>query len=230
MHREQYDRSSRSPLVACRWRVADERGARQIRGAYCLAVGRVPNRPRRPAHSGRRSRDRIQSDDSLAGAISRRTMLATSVSALERYQRCVPCGPARIGVDGSGAWDGARGHTGGAGLPLARAMGSQHLIGLAGAIRSPSGDVRGGFVRAALARGELAAFNALQRTMLWRSRSEVLALVFAFVQARQIGRPVRLLAIGRGAAAEGDYSVDIPVQSRDEIGILANAFRGWAPT
>src|SRR6266540_66515 len=38
----------------------------------------------------------------------------------------------------------------------------------------------------------------------------------------------RLLAIATRQLQEGDYSVDIPVKSRDEIGMLANAFRGLA--
>jgi len=80
--------------------------------------------------------------------------------------------------------------TGGEGMPLAAALGTQHLIGLAGAIRSPSGDVRGGFVALRSRESELAAFNALQRTMLWAvALGVVLALIFAFVQARQITGP-----------------------------------------
>ena len=117
--------------------------------------------------------------------------------------------------------------TGGEGMSLAAAVGNQHLIGLAGAIRSPSGDVRGGFVALRSRESELAAFNALQRTMLWAvALGVVLALIFAFVQARQIAGPVRRLAVATRKVQEGDYSVDIAVQSRDEIGILSQAFKG----
>jgi len=74
---------------------------------------------------------------------------------------------------------------------------------------------------------ELAAFNALQRTMLWAVALGVaLALIFAFVQARQITGPVRRLAVATRQVQEGDYGVEIAVNSRDEIGILSQAFKG----
>src|SRR2546426_292715 len=72
-----------------------------------------------------------------------------------------------------------------------------------------------------------AAFFALQRTMLWAVALGVaLALIFAFVQARQITGPVRRLAVATRQVQEGDYGVEIAVNSRDEIGILSQAFKG----
>ena len=62
--------------------------------------------------------------------------------------------------------------------------------------------------------------------MLWAvALGVVLALIFAFVQARQITGPVRRLALATRKVQDGDYSVDIAVKSRDEIGILSQAFR-----
>src|SRR5438128_11799771 len=62
--------------------------------------------------------------------------------------------------------------------------------------------------------------------MLWAvGLGVVLALIFAFVQARQIAGPVRRLAIATRRVQDGDYSVDVAVQSRDEIGILSQAFK-----
>src|SRR5205823_172624 len=112
--------------------------------------------------------------------------------------------------------------TGGEGMALAAPMGGQHLIGLAGAIRSPGGDLRGGFVALRSREAELAAFNALQRTMLYAvGLGVVLALIFAFVQARQITGPVRRLALATRRVQDGDFSVDVEVKSRDEIGALS---------
>jgi len=101
-------------------------------------------------------------------------------------------------------------------LPLAAEVGKQHLIGLAGAIRSPSGDVRGGFVALRSRESELAAFNALQRTMLW-----AVALGVVLALCSRSCRPTR--SRGRCASSqsrtrqvqEGDYSVDIVVKSRE---------------
>src|SRR3989454_12828509 len=56
-------------------------------------------------------------------------------------------------------------------------------------------------------------------TTLFRS------LVFAFVQARQISGPVRRLALATRQVQDGDYSVNIDVKSKDEIGVLSQAFK-----
>ena len=119
--------------------------------------------------------------------------------------------------------------TGGGGMAMSAAMrgGDEHLVGLAGAIRSPAGDLRGGFVALRSREAELAAFRALQRTMLLAiGLGVVLALAFAFVQARQIAGPVRRLALATRRVQDGDYAVAIDVSSGDEIGVLARAFKG----
>src|SRR5512142_2057058 len=104
--------------------------------------------------------------------------------------------------------------------------GGEHLIGLAGAIRSPAGDLRGGFVAFRSREAELASFRTLQRTILAAMLlGIVLALASAFVLARQIARPVQRLARATRRVQDGDYSVEIPVTSRDEIGVLSQAFR-----
>ena len=123
--------------------------------------------------------------------------------------------------------------TGGAGMALVASMGGQHLIGLAGAIRSPGGDVRGGFVALRSREAELAAFNALRRTMVFAiGLGIVLALVFAFVQARQISGPVRRLAlatrqvldyevpgVAEGIRAQGLMKVPTAALSRGLAGV-----------
>ncbi|MGH7568106.1 MAG: hypothetical protein ACREL9_03910 [Gemmatimonadales bacterium] len=74
----------------------------------------------------------------------------------------------------------------GEGAPLALVAGGEHLIGRAGAIRSPAGDLRGGFVAFRSREAELAAFTALQRAMILAiGLGIVLALVSAFVLARR---------------------------------------------
>jgi eukaryotic-like serine/threonine-protein kinase len=104
--------------------------------------------------------------------------------------------------------------------------GGVHLIGLAGAIRSPAGDLRGGFVAFRSREAELAAFRPLQRTMLGAiALGILLALVFAFVLSRHVARPVQRLARATRKVQDGDYSVEIPVTSKDEIGVLSQAFR-----
>jgi serine/threonine-protein kinase len=113
-----------------------------------------------------------------------------------------------------------------AGETMTARMGEEHLIGLAGAIRSPAGDLRGGFVAFRSREAELAAFRTLQRTILVAILlGIVLALASAYVLARQIARPVQQLARATRKVQDGDYSVEIPVTSQDEIGVLSQAFR-----
>jgi len=113
------------------------------------------------------------------------------------------------------------------GVRMTAQVGGEHLIGLAGPIRSAGGDVFGGFLALRSREAELAAFATLRRTMLYAIVLGVLlALVSAGIVARQIAGPVRRLALATRQVQDGDYSVDIDVRSRDEIGILSQAFKG----
>jgi HAMP domain-containing protein/predicted Ser/Thr protein kinase len=113
-----------------------------------------------------------------------------------------------------------------AGVNFATQIGGEHLIGLAGAVRSPAGDLRGGFVGLRSREAELATFRTLQRTILGAILlGIVLALASAGVLARQIARPVQRLAGAARRVQDGDYSVEIPVTSQDEIGQLSQAFK-----
>src|SRR5438093_3158960 len=112
------------------------------------------------------------------------------------------------------------------GTPMMAQLHGEHLIGLAGPIRSAGGDVFGGFLTLRSREAELAAFQALRRTMLFAiALGVLLALGSAAVVARQIAGPVRRLALATRKVQDGDYSVDIDVRSRDEIGILSQAFK-----
>ncbi len=112
------------------------------------------------------------------------------------------------------------------GVRMTAQLGGEHLIGLAGPIRSAGGDVFGGFLALRSREAELAAFAALRRTMLYAIVLGVLlALGSAAIVARQIAGPVRRLALATRKVQDGDYSVDIEVRSRDEIGILSQAFK-----
>jgi len=112
------------------------------------------------------------------------------------------------------------------GAPIEIEARGGHLIGRAGTILSPAGDLRGGFVAFRSRAAELAAFGALRRTMWLAIVLGVgLALVSAFLLARQIARPVKELAVATRRVQDGDYDVVIAVRSSDEIGVLAGAFK-----
>ncbi len=233
-YREQYGRDlSIAPLVANALSGDQTSGAwlDDVRGTMFMAVG-TPLRDRPTAAPLGALVATYQVDDSLAGAIKQATNSDVVFFALDTLNRPVVVGSTVPAPDIGPALQSnvkmevLAADTGGEGMALAASLGQQHLIGLAGAIRSPSGDVRGGFVALRSRESELAAFNALRRTMLWAvALGVVLALIFAFVQARQIAGPVRRLAIATRQVQDGEYSVEIDVTSRDEIGILSQAFQ-----
>ena len=232
-YREQYDRDlSIAPLVANALSGDQTSGAwlDDLRGAMFMAVG-TPLRDRPTAAPLGALVATYQIDDSLAGAIKQATNSDVVFFLLDTLSKPVVVGstvPAQeIGpaLQSAVNTEALAADTGG-GTPLAATLNGEHLIGLAGAIRSPSGDVRGGFVALRSREAELALFNTLRRTMLWAvALGVVLALVWAFMQARQIAGPVRRLVLATRQVQDGDFSVDIAVKSRDEIGILSKAFK-----
>ena len=233
-YREQYNIDlSIAPLVANALSGEQTSGAwlDDVRGTMYIAVG-TPLRDRPTAAPLGALVATYQIDDSLADAIKQATNSDVVFFALDTLNMPVVVGSTVPAQDiGPALQNGVKMEvlavdTGGEGMALAASLGKQHLIGLAGAIRSPSGDVRGGFVALRSRESELAAFNALRRTMVWAvALGVVLALIFAFVQARQIAGPVRRLAIATRQLQDGEYSVEIDVTSRDEIGVLSQAFK-----
>jgi len=114
-----------------------------------------------------------------------------------------------------------------AGAEVSAIVGGEHMIGLSSPIRSAGGDALGGFVAFRSHERELAAFAALRRTLAVAFVLGLgLALVSAYVLARQIAGPIRRLALATRRVQDGDYSVEIDVRSGDEIGVLSAAFRG----
>jgi serine/threonine-protein kinase len=233
-YREQFDRDlSIAPLVANALSGEQTSGAwlDDVQGTMFIAIG-TPLRDRPTSAPLGALIATYQIDDSLARAIKQATNSDVVFFALDTLDQPVVVGstlpPDEIApvLKSTVRTEALAADTGGEGMPLTAAMAGQHLIGLAGAIRSPGGDVRGGFVALRSREAELAAFKALQRTMLFAVvLGVVLALVFAFVQARQISGPVRRLALATRRVQDGDYSVDIEVKSKDEIGVLSQAFK-----
>ncbi len=233
-YREQYDRDlSIAPLVANALSGDQTSGAwlDDLRGTMFMAVG-TPLRDRPNAAPLGVLIATYQINDSLAAAIKQNTSSDVVFFALDTLDRPVVVGstlPAQdIGpvLRDAVQTDTLAADSAGAGLALAATLGGEHLIGLAGPIRSQSGDLRGGFVALRSREAELAAFSALRRTMLFAvALGVVLALIFAFLQAHQITGPVRRLALATRQVQDGDYGVNIDVRSRDEIGALSQAFK-----
>jgi HAMP domain-containing protein len=232
-YREQVDRDlSIAPLVANALSGDQTDGAwlDDVRGSMFMAVG-TPLRDRPTSAPLGALVATYQLDDSLANAIKQATNSDVVFFMLDTLNTPVVVGSTLATTDIGPALQRsvkteALAADTGAGTPLAAMMNGEHLIGLTGAIRSPSGDVRGGFVALRSRDAELALFNTLRRTMLWAvALGVVLALIWAFVQARQIAGPVRRLVLATREVQDGNFTVDIAVKSRDEIGILSRAFK-----
>ena len=138
-------------------------------------------------------------------------------STLPREDLVAALGPVRASALSAGA---------DSGVAMATAVGGEHLVGLAAPVRSAAGDPFGGFIAFRSRDAELAAFRTLQRTIVVALVLGVLlAFASAFLVARRIAGPVRQLALATRRVQDGDYEVDVRVESRDEIGVLSVAFQ-----
>jgi HAMP domain-containing protein len=173
-------------------------------------------------------------DDSLARAIKQATNSEVAFFALSGDSvprpivvgATVPAADVETALASDLHLDSLAADSGGMRLVARLGGGGEHLIGLAGPIRSAGGDVFGGFVALRSREAELAAFQALRRTMVFAVVLGILlALAAAAVAARRIADPVRRLALATRKVQDGDYSVDIEVRSTDEIGVLSQAFK-----
>jgi len=107
-------------------------------------------------------------------------------------------------------------------------LNGEHFVSRRATLASASGAPVGGFVALRSLDKELAAtgYSDVRRTLLLAGAlGLLLAPIIAALTARQIVRPVTLLADATRRAAEGDYQAEIPEGGRDEIGTLASAFR-----
>jgi serine/threonine-protein kinase len=84
----------------------------------------------------------------------------------------------------------------------------------------------GGYVALRSLEAELATYRRIQRVLVVAALVGLaLALGASLLVARQIARPVRSLVGVTRRVAEGDYTAEVEVSTRDEIGELASAFR-----
>ncbi|MBL8997212.1 MAG: protein kinase [Gemmatimonadales bacterium] len=105
-------------------------------------------------------------------------------------------------------------------------IGGIHFVGLGEVLRSAGGTPLGGFVMLRNRDAEFATFARLQEAILLSGGIGILvAALLSLLLARQITRPLGRLVEATKRATDGDYATQIPIQSRDEIGTLAGAFR-----
>ena len=104
----------------------------------------------------------------------------------------------------------------------------QHYVARRTLLANASGTPVGGFLTLRSLERELAAtgFTQLRNTLLVAGAvGLLLAILIGGLTARQVVRPVAVLADATRRAAEGDYQAKIPEGGSDEIGTLSSAFR-----
>ena len=102
-----------------------------------------------------------------------------------------------------------------------------HYVGLVEVLSSTAGQKVGGYLMLRDRDAEFASFARLQQSLLLSGALGILAAaLLSLLIANQITRPVNELVEATRRAADGDYAARIPQTSRDEIGVLAGAFRG----
>ena len=168
-------------------------------------------------------------DDTLAGAIRQATGAELVFFSLDTLGHAVvvgstvpadQVGPALVDIHAdslAAATDG---------MAMNAQMHGEHYIGLVEKITSAGGDALGGYVALRSREAELAPFRSLQRALYYAfGVGFILALVLAYVGAAHVAGPVRRLALATRKVRDGDYSVDLPVMSGDEIGMLSQDFK-----
>ncbi|HUL68917.1 MAG TPA: protein kinase [Gemmatimonadales bacterium] len=117
------------------------------------------------------------------------------------------------------------GFAAGASQRLKAEIGGETWVGLSGPLLTASGYPLGGYAGFRPRSQELAAYTALQRTVvLVFGLGLVLALLSSLLIAGQITRPVQRLVSATREVSEGRYTASFVVETRDEIGELAGAF------
>ena len=105
--------------------------------------------------------------------------------------------------------------------------GGDTWIGELSVLRTASGAAVGGFAGLRSRSQELAPYLQLQRAILFAFFGGLFfASLGALLLSRQITRPVRELVAATREVSAGNYGTEIRVASQDEIGELAEAFRG----
>jgi eukaryotic-like serine/threonine-protein kinase len=91
---------------------------------------------------------------------------------------------------------------------------------------SSSGDLIGAAVVAKSLSQELLVFAQIKKTIVAVGLSMlVLAFGLSYLLSRRITEPMGRLVEAADRVREGDYDVEIPTETRDEVGILAHSFR-----
>ncbi len=110
--------------------------------------------------------------------------------------------------------------------PLSIDTGEDTYLALAWPLRLASGLVVGSVVTVRPLSRELAAFREIEKTLLIVGFGALLvAFLVSYILARRMTGPIGEMVAATDAVRDGNYDVPLPVEQKDEIGILARSFR-----
>src|SRR5262249_51708935 len=106
--------------------------------------------------------------------------------------------------------------------PLSIDTGDDTYLALAWPLRLASGLVGGSAVTVRPLSRELAAFREIEKTLLVVGLGALLlAFIVSYLLARRMTGPIDEMVSATEAVRDGKYDVPLPVEQKDEIGILA---------
>jgi serine/threonine-protein kinase len=100
------------------------------------------------------------------------------------------------------------------------------FLGMAWPLRSAAGEIIGAVVTVRSLATELSAFRRIENTLLLVGGvALLLSFLLSYVVARRMTGPIEQMVAATQAVRDGEYTVPLPVEKTDEIGILARSFR-----
>jgi serine/threonine-protein kinase len=110
--------------------------------------------------------------------------------------------------------------------PMSIDTGEDSYLSLSWPLRLSSGVVVGSVVTLRSLKTELAAFREIEKTLLVVGLAALLlAFAISYLLARRMTGPIGRMVAATEAVRDGQYDVPLPVEQKDEIGILARSFR-----
>jgi HAMP domain-containing protein/tRNA A-37 threonylcarbamoyl transferase component Bud32 len=110
--------------------------------------------------------------------------------------------------------------------PFSLETAEDSYLGLSWPLRLSSGVIVGAVVAVRSMSTELAAFREIEKTLLIvGGLGLLLAFVISFFLARAITGPIEVMVEATESVRDGNYAANLPVEKKDEIGILARSFR-----
>ena len=110
--------------------------------------------------------------------------------------------------------------------PLAIDTSEDRYLALAWPLRLASGLVVGSVITVRPLSRDLAAFREIEKTLLVVGLAALLvAFLVSYLLARRMTGPIGEMVAATDAVRDGKYDVPLPVDQKDEVGILARSFR-----